>query len=88
MNFTCICGHVVSDSTDDLPHKARLVADEDWNLFTESLDWRLVSNLYQCSQCGRLRLEKPRGNVVFFEPENANVSKRLLGSVKEDERRS
>jgi len=88
MKFKCICGNVLSDSTDDIPYKARLVADEDWNEFTTSCespqgyDWRLVTEIYQCPNCGRLRFEKPPGRVVFFEPEDANVSKSLFRSVK------
>ena len=78
----------MSDNTDDLPYKARLVADEDWNEITTSCgpqggyDWRLVTDIYQCPNCGRLRIEKPDGVVSFFEPENENVSKSILRSVK------
>ena len=88
MKFSCLCGKTLSDSTDDIPYKALLVADEDWNAFIESVqsvqgyDWRLITNIYQCPNCGRLRLEKPPGHVVFFEPENETVSKALLRSVK------
>jgi len=88
MTFQCICGKHLSDNTDDLPYNAHLVADEDWNEFTKSCesprgyDWRLATNLYQCPQCGRLRVEKPTGHVVFFEPEDESVSKSILRSVK------
>ena len=30
VKFSCTCGEVLCDQTDFLPHKARLVADEDW----------------------------------------------------------
>jgi hypothetical protein len=84
----------MSDSTDGIPYKARLVADEDWNAFIESsvspngADWRLITNIYQCPNCGRLRIEKPSGCVSFFLPEGSDISKALLGSVKKkrDER--
>src|SRR4051812_33062932 len=78
MKFQCLCGKILSDSTDDIAYKARMVADEDWNRFTESFerpqghDWRLVTDIYQCPDCGRLRIEKPTGQVVFFDPENAD----------------
>jgi hypothetical protein len=87
MKFQCVCGKILSDNVDEIPHKARLIADEDWNEFTESsespngYDWHLVTNIYQCPQCGRLRIEKPAGIVSFFEPENETVSKSLLKSL-------
>jgi hypothetical protein len=91
MKFKCLCGQLLSDSTDDIPYKARLIADGDWNAFTKSCespqgyDWHLVTNIYQCPQCGRLRIEKPPGQVFFFEPENESVSKslfRFIGTTK------
>ena len=69
------------------PYKARMIADEDWNQFTESgdrpqgHDWRFVTDIYQCPDCGRLGFEKPAGQAVFFKPETDTVSKKLLGSV-------
>ncbi len=87
MKFQCLCGKTLSDGTDDIPHKARMIADEDWNHFTKSCDrqqgsdWRLVTNIYQCPECGCLRIEKPTGHVVFFRPESESVSKSLLRSV-------
>ncbi len=88
MKFACLCGKPLADNTDDIPYKARMIADEDWNQFTASCerrqghDWRLVTNIYQCPACGRLRIEKPAGSVVFFEPENEAVPKSLLRSVR------
>ena len=79
---------MLSDNTDDIPYKARLVADEDWNDFTKSCesphghDWRLVTDVYQCPNCGRIRIEKPAGCVFFFEPENSSVPRSLFRSVK------
>jgi hypothetical protein len=34
MKFYCLCGKLYSDNTDNIPYKAHLVADEDWNAFT------------------------------------------------------
>ncbi|HSA12514.1 MAG TPA: hypothetical protein P5205_19315 [Candidatus Paceibacterota bacterium] len=82
----------MSDTTDDIPYKARMVADEDWNRFTESCeqaeyyDQRLVTAIYQCPDCGCLRIEKPAGKVVFFKPEDDTVPKALLRSVAGDAR--
>ncbi len=36
MKFRCQCGNVISDNTDFIPYKARLVADEDWEKFEEA----------------------------------------------------
>ena len=87
MKFQCLCGKILSDNTDDIPYKARMIADEDWNRFTESCespqgyDWRLVTKIYQCPDCRCLRIEKPAGQVVFFKPESESVSKSLLRSA-------
>lgn len=88
MKFMCLCGKVLSDNTDFLPYKARLIADEDWEQFLASAeqpgghDWRLAPAIYQCPDCGCLRVEKPAGQVVFFRPEDSSVSKSLLGSAR------
>ena len=88
MKFMCLCGKVLSDNTDFIPYKARMVADEDWEDFTGSCegpqgcDWQLATSIYQCPDCGCLRIEKPVGHVVFFKPESVAVSKALLRSVK------
>jgi RNA polymerase subunit RPABC4/transcription elongation factor Spt4 len=88
MKFMCLCGKILSDNTDDIPYKARMIADEDWTEFTASCerpqgyDCRLVTEIYQCPDCGRLRIQKPVGGVVFFDPENETVAKSLLRSTK------
>jgi len=87
MKFQCLRGKILSDNTDDIPYKARMIADENWNRFTESCarpqgyDWRLITEIYQCPDCGSLRIEKPPGTVAFFKPESESVSKSLLRSV-------
>ncbi len=35
--LACKCGHVMIDRTDSLPYKGRLLADQDWSWFLESL---------------------------------------------------
>lgn len=93
MKFTCLCGRIISDITDSLPYKARLVADQDWEKFIDSCegpqgcDWRLVTNIYQCPDCGCLRIEKPVGLVVFFRPESRSASKTLFRSIENDDNR-
>jgi hypothetical protein len=87
MKFQCICGKILSDNADEIPYKAHLIADEDWDRFIEEAAqkprwWRLVTRIYQCPSCGCLRLEKPAGHVVFFKPENEDVSKSLLRSTE------
>lgn len=88
MKIRCVCGELLSDNTDELPHKAHLVADEDWMPFTESClrpqgyDWRLVTIIYQCPSCGRLLIEKPTGKVAVFKAEGQAVPKTLLRSVQ------
>jgi len=87
MKFRCPCVKIISDNTDDLPYKARMIADEDWNRFTESCEepqgynGRLVTNIYQCPACGCLRVEKPAGHVFLFKPESPQDSKSVLRSV-------
>ena len=87
MKYRCLCGKIISDNTDDLPYKALMIADEDWNRFTESCerpqgyDWRLVTKIYQCPDCGTLRIEKPAGQVSIFVPESKQDSKSVLRSV-------
>ena len=38
MKFLCPCGNLVYDGTDNLPHKAHFIADQDWDAFWEQVD--------------------------------------------------
>lgn len=38
MKFECVCGTLVLDQTDALPHKAQFVADQDWSSLLETID--------------------------------------------------
>jgi hypothetical protein len=64
-----------------------MIADEDWDRFTESCempegyDWRLVTEIYQCPDCGTLRIEKPAGQISLFKPESERDSRSVLRSV-------
>jgi hypothetical protein len=88
MQVTCVCGKQLSDISDAQFFKAWLIADEDWTAFNRSFesergsDWNMTTQVYQCPDCGRIRFEKPPGNVVYFKPEDESVSRRLLGSVR------
>ncbi len=87
MKFMCLSGKIISDSTDFISNKARLIADEDWERFLDSTqqpeghNWHLETDIYQCPDCGCLRIEKSSGHVVFFKPEDHTVSRSLLRSV-------
>lgn len=87
MKLMCRCGKMYSDNTDRIPYKARLIADEDWDEFAESCerpigyDPRLVTDIYQCPQCGLIRIERPTGNVVILKEADEKALKPLLGSV-------
>ncbi len=91
MKMRCPCGSLLSDNSDDLPHKGRLIADQDWNRFTESCerpvgyDWRLTRHIYQCSKCGRINFDDPHDRTAcyWFKPESDNTPKTLLQSVGE-----
>jgi hypothetical protein len=38
MKIECVCGHLISDGTDDLPHKAHIIPDQSWNALFETID--------------------------------------------------
>ena len=38
MKFICSCGHRISDTTDYLPYKGHIIADQDWFDFLEEID--------------------------------------------------
>lgn len=40
MHFKCICGHRLSDTTDNLPYAARVVADVDLDDYWEAWERR------------------------------------------------
>lgn len=37
MHFYCECGKRISDTTDELPYKARIIADQDWFSFLDAV---------------------------------------------------
>jgi len=41
MKIMCECGHLISDSTDYLPHKAHLISDQDWFDFLDEVDFAI-----------------------------------------------
>jgi hypothetical protein len=38
MKITCACGHLIVDGTDQLPHKAHLIPDQDYFGFLNGID--------------------------------------------------
>ena len=42
MKFTCGCGELIFDSTDDLSHKGHLIPDERWNAMWDALDNEVI----------------------------------------------
>ncbi len=38
MKIECHCGHTIHDGTDNLPHKAHLIPDENWNELFDALE--------------------------------------------------
>ena len=89
MHFGCKCGHRISDTTDNLPYSARLVADVDlcdyWEAWerrgrgqslgclSDPMDYEQI--IYQCEECGRLYFDDPDdpSRFISFMPEDKNV---------------
>lgn len=38
MKIQCPCGFLISDGADGLPHKARFIADQEWEAFWDQVD--------------------------------------------------
>lgn len=89
MHFLCSCGNVISDTTDNLPYSAHVVADVDiedyWEAWERKGRGQDLGNLkypmdyekiiYQCEECGRLFFDDPDDPIRFvsFLPEDKNV---------------
>lgn len=89
MRFGCKCGHTISDTTDNLPYSARVVADVDvydyWEAWertgrgqslgalSDPMDYEKI--IYQCEECGRLYFDDPDdpSRFIAFLPEDKNV---------------
>jgi hypothetical protein len=89
MKYRCRCGNLISDNTDNLPYKARFVADQDWEEFVTLMEspegsaHRLIKHIYQCPSCGRLQIENDPGHPYLFICEDENAPKDLLRSAKD-----
>ena len=71
MHFGCKCGNRISDTTDNLPYAARLVADVDCEDYWEAWERRgrgqalgslmdpfdYEQTIYQCEECGKEYLQ-------------------------------
>lgn len=89
MHFLCKCGHSISNTSDNLPYAARVVADVDLEDYWEAWERRgrgqALGNLldpldyeqtiYQCEKCGRIWFDDPESPAYFisFMPEGKNV---------------
>ena len=80
MHFTCVCGQVISDTTDRLRNKAYLLPDQDWFLIAanariaDALDiyglLRNMRRIYSCYACGRLAIPDPvTDSFLWYLPE-------------------
>ena len=89
MKFECLCGTLIPDQTDALPHKARIVADQDWFDLSESTDvrtsgeitltlWRATRIAYQCRECGRIWINDKAGTLHSFVPDSAEAPRDLF----------
>lgn len=92
MKIACPCGEQISDTTDSLPNKAYLLADQDWAASTdgaqerwpdiEAIWLRKTREIYQCAACGRLTFNDPvTGHLLWFSPEH-DPRRRALGTVE------
>ncbi len=80
MKIKCLCGKMITDNTNALPHKARFIADQDHFDFQETLDWGFQREMYQCDGCGRLWLYDQEDNLRSFKPDD-DGSRAVLGSI-------
>jgi hypothetical protein len=78
---------MISDATDALPHKAHLIADQDFGAVLDAVErgdvraWiGLTRVMYECSDCGRLWLNDAGGKLHAFSPEGD--AKPLLRSIQ------
>lgn len=93
MKIDCLCGSTISDTTDSLPNKGYLLADQDWAELTSRPDntrpdadtvWFKSREIYQCTECGRLTFDDPvTKQLLWFKPE-IDPRGRALGSVDGD----
>ncbi len=86
MHFYCKCGNRISDTRDNLPYSARVVADVDlydyWEAWErrgrgqalgslmDPMDYEKV--IFQCDKCGRIYFDDPDDPRCFisFTPED------------------
>lgn len=93
MKIGCLCGATISDTTDFLPNKGYLLADQDWGELTDRADdqipsaetvWLKARAIYQCTSCGRLTFDDPvTKQLIWFKPE-IDPRGHALGSVDGD----
>jgi len=75
MKIKCPCGHLIPDSTDNLPQKAHFITDKTWFRYQEEDKKGFLSDfphrlMYQCYLCGRLALNDSQHRLHFFAPED------------------
>jgi hypothetical protein len=93
VKIDCRCGSRIVDSTDNLPNKAYLLPDQDFDAAclgetpsqAQLRQWDDVSDrlamVWQCERCGRICFDGPSGELVWFKPESTPTPPDLLRSV-------
>lgn len=93
MKISCECGWRIVDISDNLPNKAYVLPDQDFDAAclgetpsqAELRRWDDVTDnlarLWQCESCGRICLETRRGELTWFRPESTPPPQDLLHSV-------
>jgi hypothetical protein len=90
MKIQCPCGDLIIDTTDKLPYKAWLLADQDMFLLYEPCEdvqfhevrEHFMKAIYQCESRGRICLDDPvTRDLIWFRPET-DPRKKAFGSIK------
>jgi hypothetical protein len=86
----CECGHVISDSTDDIPYKARFIADQDVDYLFDTMeknpDAILLNfgDIFQCPDCNNLMIfSADYKRRCDFQPINKDASANITISQVE-----
>jgi hypothetical protein len=92
--FNCTCGHVSSDVQFPTHHEAHLIADYDFDAYTNYAEPATISRdvptrrVIECAKCGRIWIEPRDGRkYISFVPEGSRlglVSESMIAWANED----
>ena len=89
----CNCGNIIFDITDNIPHKAHFIANQDVEKYRDEIEYKkfeeistisanYFQQIFQCNACNAILFFKKGNNkAIVFNPVDKTASSNLLNGI-------